>query len=175
MTYCGKSATSPLHAAERRERAKIQKYAEAYKEKLNIHFIPVVLESGGAFGGKAQDVFRKICNLINQTSGQSGSAIAYFWKSKLLVTLAALTYWNVQHWAKAHTKRYTPDSVQENMMDYYDHDERERKQMHHSSGVRIYRSGPDEEGTSGGGVCLLADEGDKGNDHDEGEALDLAI
>ena len=71
------------------------------------------------------------------------------------------------------SKRYTPDSVQENMMDYYDHDERERKQMHHSSGVRIYRSGPDEEGNSGGGG--LADEEDKGNDHDEGEALDLAI
>ena len=91
------------------------------------------------------------------------------------MTLAAITYRNVQHWAKAHTKRYTPDSVQENMMDYYDHDERERKQMHHSSGVRIYRSGgPDEEGNSGGGG--LADEEDKGNDHDEeGEALDLAI
>ena len=140
MTYCGKSATFPLHAAERRERAKIQKYAEAYKEKRNIDFIPVVFESGGAFGEKAQDVFRKICNLITQTSGQSGSAIAYFWKSKLLVTLAALTYRNVQHWAKAHTKRYTPDSVQENMMDYYDHDERERKQMHHSSGRSAYLS-----------------------------------
>ena len=114
LTYCGKSATSKLHAAEQRERAKIPKYAEAYKEKLNIHFIPVVFESGSAFGEKAQDVFRNICNnLITQTSGQSGSAIAYFWKSKLLVTLAVLTYRNVQHWAKAHTKRYTPDSVQE--------------------------------------------------------------
>ena len=31
------------------------------------------------------------------------------------------------------------------MMDYYDHDERERKQMYHSSGpVRIYRAGLDE-------------------------------
>ena len=37
------------------------------------------------------------------------------------------------------------------MMDYYDHDERERKQMHHSSGpVRIYRAGPDESDESGG-------------------------
>jgi hypothetical protein len=37
------------------------------------------------------------------------------------------------------------------MMDYYDHDERERKQMHHSSGpVRIYRAGPDESAKSGG-------------------------
>ena len=71
--------TSILLLNKERERAKIQKYAEAYKEKLNIHFIPVVFESGGAFGKKAQDVFRKICNLITQTSGQSGSAIAYFY------------------------------------------------------------------------------------------------
>ena len=113
-TYCGKSATIPLHAAEHREKAKLQKYADAYKDKHNIHFIPVVFESGGAFGEKAQDillVFSKICNLITQTSGQSGSAIAHFWKSRLLVTLAAITYRNVQHWANAHTKRYTPDSV----------------------------------------------------------------
>ena len=105
-----------------------------------------MFESGGAFGVKAQDVFGKICNLITQSSGQSSSAIAYFWKSRLLVTLASINYRNVQHWAQAHTKRYTPDSVQEDMMDYYDHDERERKQMQHSSGpMRIYRAGPDEE------------------------------
>ncbi len=36
-------------------------------------------------------------------------------------------------------------------MDYYDHDEQGRKQMHHSSGpVRIYRPGPDESDESGG-------------------------
>ena len=146
MTYCGNSAALPLHAAGEREKAKMLKYADAYKEKLNIHFIPVVFESGGAFGVKAQDVFGKICNLITQSSGQSSSAIAYFWKSRLLVTLASINYRNVQHWAQAHTKRYTPDSVQEDMMDYYDHDERERKQMQHSSGpMRIYRAGPDEE------------------------------
>jgi uncharacterized membrane protein YgcG len=151
-TYCGKSATIPLHAAEHREKAKLQKYADAYKDKHNIHFIPVVFESGGAFGEKAQDVFSKICNLITQTSGQSGSAIAHFWKSRLLVTLAAITYRNVQHWANAHTKRYTPDSVETDMMDYYDHDERERKRMHHSSGpVRIYRAGGGSGGDGGRG------------------------
>ncbi len=47
--YCGKSATVPLHAAELREKLKIQKYAKAYKKKQNIHFIPAVFESGGAF------------------------------------------------------------------------------------------------------------------------------
>jgi hypothetical protein len=37
------------------------------------------------------------------------------------------------------------------MIDYFDHDERKRKQMHHSSGpVRIYRAGPDKSDKSGG-------------------------
>ncbi len=78
MTYCCKSATIPLYAAELREKAKLQKYADGYKDKHNIHFIPVVFESGGAFGGKAWEVFNKICNIITQTSGQSGSAIVHF-------------------------------------------------------------------------------------------------
>jgi hypothetical protein len=46
-----------------------------------------------------------------------GSAIVHFWKSRLLVTLAAITYRNVQHWANAYTKRYTPDSVDTEMID----------------------------------------------------------
>ncbi len=62
MTYCGKSATILLHAAEHREKAKQQKYADTYKDTHNIHFIPVVFESGGAFGEKAWEVFNKICN-----------------------------------------------------------------------------------------------------------------
>ncbi len=37
------------------------------------------------------------------------------------------------------------DSVGTEMMDYYDYDEREQKQMRHTIGpVRIYRTGPDE-------------------------------
>jgi hypothetical protein len=87
-----------MHAVELREKAKLQKYADADKDKHNIHFIPVVFKSGGAFGEKAWKVFNKICNLITQTSGQSGSAIiVHFWKSRLLVTLAAITYRDVQH------------------------------------------------------------------------------
>ena len=76
MTYCcKKSATIPLHAAELREKAKLQKYADAYnKNKHNIHFIPVVFETGGAFEENAWESIQrhKICNLITQTSGQSG-------------------------------------------------------------------------------------------------------
>ncbi len=63
MTRCGKSATIPLHAAEHREKAKFHIYADAYKDKYNIHLIPVVFESGGAFGKRTQEVFSKICNL----------------------------------------------------------------------------------------------------------------
>jgi hypothetical protein len=45
------------HDAIQRE---LQKYADAYKNKHNIHFIPVVFESGGAFRGKDWEVFNKI-------------------------------------------------------------------------------------------------------------------
>ncbi len=94
----------------------------------------------------------------------------------------AALYQNVQHWANAHTKRYTPDSVRDEMMDYYD---RERKQMHHSSGsARIYRtyeSGNMNDGGSRGNAEQDGD-ADKGKDeednehHDEGEVpVDLVI
>ena len=72
-SYCKQSAKEPLHAAALREATKISKYARAYKAMDNIHFKPLVLESE-----RARHVFNKICNLITQSSGQSGSAIAYF-------------------------------------------------------------------------------------------------
>ena len=65
-------------------------------------------------------------------------------------------------------------------MDYYDHDEGERKQMQHSGGAaRIYRSGQDENGGGGSGSensedgSRIADEDEHGKDYDEDEALDL--
>ena len=65
-------------------------------------------------------------------------------------------------------------------MDYYDHDEGERKQMQHSGGAaRIYRSGQDESGSGGSGSedscsgSRIANEDDNGDDYDEDEALDL--
>ena len=90
---------------------KISKYARAYKEMGNIHFEPFVLESGGVSGERARHVFNRICNLITQSSGQSGSAIAYFWKSRLLVTLAAITFENALKWAKGHNQSCNPDIV----------------------------------------------------------------
>ena len=110
-SYCKQSAKEPLHAAALREATKISKYARAYKEMDNIHFEPFVLESGGVFGERARHVFNRICNLITQSSGQSGSAIAYFWKSRLLVTLAAITFENALKWAKGHNQSCNPDSL----------------------------------------------------------------
>ena len=76
-----------------------------------IHLEPFVVESGGELGERAQEIFKKICNLITQTTGQSGSSIAYFWKSRLLVTLAKITYSNALRWATTHNKSKDPDSI----------------------------------------------------------------
>ncbi len=55
------------------------------------------------------------------------------------------------------------------MMDFYDHDERERKQMHHSSGpMRIYRTGPDESNKSGGSSGGCGGSGGGGEDGGSG-------
>ena len=48
------------------------KYFQAYKQLDDTHFEPFVVESGGELGGKAQEIFKKICNLITQTTGQGG-------------------------------------------------------------------------------------------------------
>ena len=65
-------------------------------------------------------------------------------------------------------------------MDYYDHDEGERKQMKHSGGAaRIYRSVQDESGSGGrdsedsDGGSRIADADNYGEDYDEDEATDL--
>ena len=63
------------------------------------------------FWERARHVFNRFCNLITQSSGQSGSAIAYFWKSRLSVTLAAITFENTLKWAKGHNQSCNPDSV----------------------------------------------------------------
>ena len=81
-SYCAEAAKKPLYAAKMREDAKITKYFQAYKNMDDIHFEPFVVESGGELGERAQEIFKKICNLITQTTGQSGSSIAYFWKSR---------------------------------------------------------------------------------------------
>ena len=75
-SYCAAAAKQPLHAAKIRDEAKILKYFQAYKNMDDIHFEPYVVESGGQLGVRAQEVFKKICNLITQTTGQSRSSIA---------------------------------------------------------------------------------------------------
>ena len=109
-SYCAGAAKQPLHAAKIKEDAKLLKYLQAYKNIDDIHFEPFVVESGGQLGERAQEVFKKICNLITQATGQSGSSIAYLWKSRLPVTLAKITYSNALKWAAtAHNKSKDPD------------------------------------------------------------------
>ena len=117
-----------------REEAKTLKYFQAYKQLDDIHFEPFVVESGGELGDRAQEIFKKICNLITQETGQSGSSIAYFWKSRLLVTLAKITHSNALKWAMAHNESKNPDSVPIDITDCYDDDTQETKRMMHSSG-----------------------------------------
>ena len=96
-----------------------------------------VVESGGEVGERAQEIFKKICNLITQTTGQSGSSIAYFWKSRLLVTLAKITYSNALRWATAHNKSKDLDSIPIDFSDCYDDDTRETRRMMHNCGFEI--------------------------------------
>ena len=85
-SYCAQSAKIPLHATKIREEN--LKYFQACKALDDTHFEPFVVESGGELEVRAQEICKKkICNLIAQSTGQSGSSIAYFWKSRLLVTL----------------------------------------------------------------------------------------
>ena len=143
-SYCAEAAKTPLYAANLREEAKIVKYFRAYKQLDDTHFEPFVVESGGELGERAQEIFKKICNLITQTTGQSGSSIAYFWKSRLLVTLAKITHSNALKWAMAHNESRNPDSVPIDMTDCYDDDTQETRRMMHSSG-------PDNVSKRGGG------------------------
>ena len=54
---------------------------------------------------------------------QSGSFIAYFWKSRLLVTLAKITHSNALRWAiMAHSDPRNPDSIPIDFTDCYDDD-----------------------------------------------------
>ena len=100
----------------------------------DTHFEPFVVESGGELGERAQEIFKKICNLITQTTGQSGSSIANFWKSRLLVTLAKITHSNALKWAMAHNESRNPDISTIYMTDCYDDDTQETRRMIHSSG-----------------------------------------
>ena len=57
-----------VYAAHLREEAKTLKYFQAYKQLNNIHFEPIVVESGGELGERVQEIFKKICNLITQAT-----------------------------------------------------------------------------------------------------------
>ena len=67
-SYCAQSAK--IHAAKIREETKNLKYFQAYKALDDTHFEPFVVESGVELGVRAQEIFKKICNLITQSTGQ---------------------------------------------------------------------------------------------------------
>ena len=69
-SYCAQAAKIPLHAAKTREETKNLKYFQAYKALDDTHFEPFVVESGGELGVRSQEIFKKICNLITQSTGQ---------------------------------------------------------------------------------------------------------
>ncbi len=129
------SAKIPLHAAKIREETKNLKYFQAYKVLDDTHFEPFVVEIGGELGVRVQEIFKKICNFITQSTGQSGSSIAYFWKSRLLVTLAKITHSNALRWAMAHNEPRNADSISIDFTDCYDDNTHETRQIIHSSGM----------------------------------------
>ena len=63
------------------------------------------------------------------------------------MALAKITFTNAQKWALAHNKPRDPDSMVMDLVDYYDHDEREVKRMLHNSGPeRIYMADQEDSG-----------------------------
>ena len=128
-----------LHTANLKETEKSLKYASEYKKQGNICFEPFVIESGGVFGECAKNVFSKVCNIITQQTGQSSSNIAYYWKSRLLVVLAKITFANALKWARAHNICHDPSSGTPDMYDCYENDNMEdiRRMSHSGADQRV--------------------------------------
>jgi len=127
-SHCAEAAKTPLYAANFSEDAKTIKYFQAYKQLNDIHFEPFVVKNGGELGERTQEIFEKIFNLITQATGQSGSSIAYFWVSRLLVTLTKIMHSNALKWAMAHNESKNPDSsVPIDITDCYDDDTQETR------------------------------------------------
>jgi hypothetical protein len=59
-SYCKETAKQTLHAAGLRESIKVNKYSQSYKNMGDVQSEPFVLESGGVFGVRVQEVFRRI-------------------------------------------------------------------------------------------------------------------
>ncbi len=55
-----------LHVAGLREVVKANKYSQSYKDMDDLYFEPFVLEIGGVFRVRAQEVIRRIRHLITQ-------------------------------------------------------------------------------------------------------------
>ncbi len=80
----------------------------------DIHFKHFIIESGGQFGEKAQQVLKEICKLVitQSTTGQCGSNISYLLlEIKTPGDPRSNNFFNAQKWFKAHKKSQDPDSL----------------------------------------------------------------
>ena len=117
-SYCKEAANTPLHAAGLREVLKVNKYSQSYKERHGRRPLRTFrVGEWRRLWRESPRSFHRICDLIAQSTGQSGSAIAHFWRSRLLVTLKKITFTNARKWALAHNKSRDPDSIPTDLAD----------------------------------------------------------
>ena len=92
-TYCDQAARVPLHTAKLKETEKVRKTPVPTKNKTTPTLSPLYWKAEEySESERATEVFKKLCNIITQQTGQSASNISYFWKAKLLVLLAKVTH-----------------------------------------------------------------------------------
>ena len=132
-SYCANASKYPRHTTRLKEAIKNSRYKNAYQQLDNSNFMPFVIENGGSF--VIEKVFSTICNLIARETGQSVSAIAHFWKSTLLVTLARRAYENAQSWTRAHHTRFGPHPDDFATTGCYDIDTAEQRVMIHNTNI----------------------------------------
>jgi hypothetical protein len=136
-SYCAQASKNPHYASKLKEKLKTDRYKIPYLNFDNSNFRPFVVENGGTLGPEAQNVFRTICTIIARESGQSVSAIAHFWKARLLVILAERAYNNAQLWTRAHIARDMPVFEEILSETCYEIETKEQRRLLHSSEIHV--------------------------------------
>jgi hypothetical protein len=79
--------TLPLHFAKHREEKKIRKYGSR-SNQINHQFIPMVLETFGAYGPRFSNYLKSIANQINQSISINQKAqLIRYWRMKISACL----------------------------------------------------------------------------------------
>ena len=100
----------------------------------DIHFEPFVIESGGQFGEKAQQVLKKSA-ILDPIYGLMRIKHCILLEVKTPRPSQQLLFpINAQKWFKAHNKSQDPDSLTSDMTDFYEDDTIEIRRMLHSAG-----------------------------------------